>query len=205
LSLKAKQTSACVAPSTDVQRSVLVWDAVVRICHLALIAGVLGAWLTRHWPGTWHELLGYGVALTVLLRCIWGVIGTQSARFRSFVLGPRAALRYLRQLLAHKPRRYLGHNPLGALMIVAMLLNLTLISVTGWMFTTDRFFGYAWVIDTHLYASYALFAMVALHLLGVAHASISHGENLVASMIHGRKRACCESGGGENGLTAKKY
>jgi cytochrome b len=195
--LKAKPASAFVAPSTDAQRSVLVWDSVVRICHLALIAGVLGAWLTRHWPGSWHELLGYGVALIVVLRCIWGFIGTQPARFRSFVLGPRAALRYLRELLAGQPRRYLGHNPLGAWMIVALLLNLTLISVTGWMFTTDRFFGYAWVINTHLYASYALFAMVALHLLGVAHASVSHGENLVASMIHGHKRAFSESTEGE--------
>ena len=61
------------------------------------------------------------------------------------------------------------------------------------MFTTDHFFGYAWVINTHLYATYALFAMVALHLLGVLYASVQHRENLVAAMIHGRKRALAQA------------
>ena len=170
-------------------RAVVVWDAVVRVCHLALIGCVLGAWLTRHRPGAWHEYLGYAGVLTVVVRCIWGFMGTRPARFVSFVRGPTVVMGYIRLILAKQPPRYLGHNPLGALMIVAMLTNLSLISLTGWMFTTDHFFGYAWVINTHLYATYALFAMVALHLLGVIYASVRHRENLVAAMIHGRKRA----------------
>ena len=189
MNLKVDSGDSSDTPETNPHRLVPVWDVVVRACHLGLIGCVLGAWLTRHRPGAWHEYLGYSVAVVVLVRCIWGFIGTRFARFSSFVPGPHLALNYLRKTLANQPPHYLGHNPLGALMIVAMLVNLTVISVTGWMFTTDRFFGFAWVINTHLYATYVLFGMIALHLLGVLHACVTHRENLVASMIHGRKRA----------------
>lgn len=173
--------------NTERVRGVLVWDPLVRSLHWLLMIAVAGAWLMRYRAGAWHERWGYVAAAVVLIRLIWGFIGTPNARFASFVRGPRAVRAYLTSMLRGCAPRHVGHNPLGALMIVAMLLNLALICITGWMFGTDTFFGVAWVINTHLYATYALFAMVALHLVGVLHASISQRENLVAAMLHGRK------------------
>ncbi len=170
-----------------------VWDAPVRVLHLCFIVGVTAAWLTRHAPGAWHEWLGYGVLLAVLLRLIWGFTGSRSARFGSFIRGPGATLGYVRSLLDGHAPRYRGHNPLGAWMIVALLSLLLLISLSGWLSTTDRYWGIAWVMNLHLYSSWALLALIPLHVAGALHASWKHGENLVAAMLHGRKRTALGS------------
>lgn len=181
------QSAAGLRMKAKLTSSVRVWDPLVRSLHWLLMIAIAGAWIMRHRAGAWHERWGYVTAAVVLVRILWGFIGTSNARFASFVAGPRAVRAYLTAMLRGRAPRHVGHNPLGALMIVAMLLNLALICITGWMFGTDTFFGVAWVINTHLYATYALFAMVALHLVGVLHASISQRENLVAAMLHGRK------------------
>ncbi|MGE4071625.1 MAG: cytochrome b/b6 domain-containing protein [Lysobacterales bacterium] len=160
----------------------------MRVLHLCFIVGVGAAWLTRHTPGTWHEWLGYGVLVAVLLRLIWGFVGSPSARFGSFVRGPRATLAYGRKLLDGRAPRYRGHNPLGAWMILTLLTLLLVISVSGWLSTTDRYWGIAWVMDLHLYSSWALLMLVPIHVAGVLHASWKHRENLVAGMLHGGKR-----------------
>ena len=166
-----------------------VWDAPVRVLHLCFIIGVSAAWLTRHTAGNWHEWLGYGVLAAVLLRLIWGFVGPASARFGSFIRGPHTTLAYVRALRAGQARRYRGHNPLGAWMILALLSLLLLICLSGWLSTTDRYWGIAWVMDLHLYSSWALLALIPLHVAGALHATWKHRENLIAAMIHGRKRA----------------
>jgi cytochrome b len=166
-----------------------VFDGFVRLAHLLFIAGVVAAWFTRHARGAWHEWIGYTVMAALALRLLWGFIGPGSARFSHFVRGPRRTLRYAVAVWRGEAPRHLGHNPLGAWMILALLSTLTVIVVTGWMFTTDRWFGYAWVIRSHELATWTLFALVPLHVLGVLHASYTHRENLVASMLHGRKAA----------------
>lgn len=168
---------------------VKVYDALVRLAHLVFISGVAAAWFTRNAPGGWHEWIGYAVMTVLAVRLAWGVFGTPAARFRRFVRGPRATCRYARALLQDRAPRHLGHNPLGAWMILALLSTLVVIVVTGWMFTTDRWFGYAWVIRSHEIATWLLFALVPLHVGGVIHASRKHHENLVASMLHGNKPA----------------
>lgn len=165
-----------------------VWDPLVRILHAAFIVGVAAAWLSRHARGPWHEWIGYGVLAALAIRLVWGLVGTRPARFASFVRGPRATLGYARALLVGQAPRHLGHNPLGAWMIVALLLALALTTVSGWMSTTDRWWGVAWVADLHLYAAWAILALLPLHIAGALHASRKHRENLVAAMIHGRKR-----------------
>lgn len=165
-----------------------VWDALVRICHIALIGAIFAAWLSRHQAGSWHEYFGYAVVGIVLIRIVWGFFGTRSARFSSFVRGPNATLRYAQRLLQNRAPRFTGHNPLGALMILALFTCIAVICVTGILFGTDRFFGIEWVITTHLYATYVLYALIGLHILGVIHASVQHRENLVAAMLHGYKR-----------------
>lgn len=169
-----------------------VFDVLVRLTHLAFITGVLAAWLTRHSRGSWHEWIGYAVLAALALRLLWGFVGTRHARFASFLRSPRVTIDYARRLWHGREPRYLGHNPLGAWMIVALLLTLLVICVSGWMFTTDRWFGYAWVIDTHEVATWVLFGLLPLHILGVLHASFKHRDNLIAAMIHGHKRAAVD-------------
>ncbi len=165
-----------------------VWDVWVRVLHLAFIAGVTAAWFTRHSAGRWHEWIGYGVLLALGMRLIWGIAGPAKARFASFVRRPRTTVQYARQLLRGQAQRYVGHNPLGAWMILWLLSLLGLITMSGWLSTTDRYWGVAWVADLHLWSTWALLASIPIHITGAVHASRQHRENLLTSMLHGHKR-----------------
>jgi cytochrome b len=167
---------------------VRVWDLFVRCAHWALVVSVVSAWLLRHTDGPWHIRLGYTALAIVVARIVWGFIGTDHARFAEFVRSPRTTIAYARAVLTRREPRHLGHNPLGAWMILALIVTIALLGLTGWMSTTDAYWGIAWVADTHEMLSDALIALVALHLAGVIFSSIRHRENLVAAMVHGRKR-----------------
>lgn len=169
-------------------RTVKVWDPLVRVCHWALVLSIVVAWLTRHSPGRWHEWIGYAALAIVAIRVAWGFAGSQHARFADFVRSPVATLLYTGELFARKESRYLGHNPLGGWMIVGLLFTATLVAVTGWLYTTDRFWGVEWVEELHSTLSDILFALAGLHVLGAIYASFRHRENLVGAMFHGRKR-----------------
>ena len=166
--------------------AVKVWDLLVRIGHWTIVAGVITAWFTR---GKWHEWIGYAVLAIIALRIVWGLIGSRYARFTQFVHSPKATLDYGKQVLAHQESRHLGHNPLGGWMIVALLVTLAGVCVTGWLFTTDRFWGVEWMEELHEGLTYFLFGLVTLHVSGVIFSSLRHRENLLAAMIHGRKKA----------------
>jgi cytochrome b len=165
-----------------------VWDLLVRVLHLGLIVGVASAWITRHGGGPWHEWIGYALMLALVVRLLWGFAGPASARFARFVHGPATTLAYAAGVARGDAPRHIGHNPLGAWMIVALLSLLAVISASGWLSTTDRYWGVAWVMNVHLYATWALLALLPLHIAGAVHASRKHRENLIASMVHGRKR-----------------
>lgn len=174
--------------STEPRSGVTVWDPVVRVLHWTLAGSIAAAWITRHGGGIWHERIGYASLLIVALRFVWGWTGPRYARFGQFVRTPPATLRYAGQMLARKETRHIGHNPLGGWMIVALLLMAALAGLSGWLYTTDTFWGIEWVEDLHEALAIFLLVLVALHVTGVATASWRHRENLVAAMIHGRKR-----------------
>lgn len=169
-------------------RWVRVWDPVVRVGHWLLVAGIVAAWITRHSPSSWHERLGYLVLGVVALRIAWGWMGSPYARFVSFVSSPASTLRYARQMITRNEPRHLGHNPLGGWMIIALLITITAVCLTGWLYTTDRFWGVEWVETTHSMLTDLLLILVGLHICGVLYSTYRHRENLVASMLHGRKR-----------------
>ena len=167
---------------------VTVWDRAVRILHWTLVVSVATAWLTRHSPGRWHEWLGYAALAVVAARTLWGSRGSGYARFADFVRPVSVTAAYSRDVLAGREARFIGHNPLGGWMVLALLAMVSLVGFTGWLYTTDRFWGVDWVEELHETLSNILFAFVALHILGVVFTSVKHRDNLVAAMLHGRKR-----------------
>ena len=98
-------------------------------------------------------------------------------------------LRYSADMLRMRAPRYLGHNPVGGAMVIALLATLLFLCITGVMMTTDAFWGVKWVDNLHATASTFALILVGLHIGGVIFASIEHGENLVRAMITGMKRA----------------
>jgi len=166
-----------------------VWDPLVRIFHWYLVLAFLAAWATGDEIKRPHVAAGYCVIGLVAFRIIWGFVGGRHARFADFVRGPRAVTGYLRDTAGLRAKRYLGHNPAGGAMVVALLIMLSVIGATGFMMTTDAFWGVGWVQDAHETAVNLTLGLVVVHILGVIVASYEHGENLVRAMITGYKRA----------------
>ncbi|MDQ2779333.1 MAG: cytochrome b/b6 domain-containing protein [Pseudomonadota bacterium] len=173
--------------------TVVVWDRTVRLLHWSLLASVVAAGLsTLAWfidYGSWHQPAGYVALAAVLLRLVWGCIGSRHARWRGFVRSPQATWRYLQRLCRRREPRYLGHNPLGAWMVLALIACLLGLALTGWLHTTDRYWGDETVESVHIGLSWSLLALAVLHVAGVVFTGLRHHENLVRSMITGRKPA----------------
>ena len=171
---------------------VLVWDRAVRVLHWTLVASVglsaLSLLDALGMPG-WHRPAGYVALGVALLRSVWGLIGRGHARFAQFVRSPSVTLNYLRLLLRRREPRLLGHNPLGAWMILALMACVSALACTGWLYTTDMFWGSEAVEDLHRAMAWMLLALVSLHVAGVIFTSIRHRENLIKAMIDGRKAA----------------
>lgn len=108
-----------------------VWDPLVRIFHWSLVAAFTIAYLTEdEWQDV-HVLAGYTVAGLVAFRLVWGFIGSEHARFRDFVFSPATIIAYLKDMVAFRAKRYLGHNPAGGAMVIALLIALAATTLTG--------------------------------------------------------------------------
>ncbi len=169
-------------------QEIKVWDLLVRILHWSLLACVVGAWLTRDGEDVRHLQLGYAALAIVAARVVWGFVGSRYARFADFVRSPRQTLAYSKAVIAHREPRHIGHNPLGGWMILMLLATTAGICLTGWLYTTDRFWGVAWVGELHDALTDVLIVLVMLHVLGVVFTSIRQKENLVKAMVTGMKR-----------------
>jgi cytochrome b len=172
----------------DAPDMVKVWDWPLRAFHWALAFFVLLAWFTPGKSDGLHRFAGYSVIALIVFRLAWGLLGTRFSRFHAIGRRLRAAPAYLFKLHRGKTGRYRGLNPAGTAMMVALLLLLTVSTVTGWMSTTVRFFGVPWVEDTHGYVSDAVMVLVVVHVLGVLAMCVLQRENLVRAMITGWKR-----------------
>ena len=169
--------------------TVKVWDPFVRVFHWTLLALFVIAFVTGDESERVHIAAGYGIAILLALRLAWGIVGPRNARFSAFVRSPRVVLAYLRDVANLKARRYLGHNPAGGAMIVALLAALIGTAVTGYMMTIDAYWGAKWVEEAHEALAYGMLALAGLHVLGVAASSLLHRENLIKAMWTGRKRS----------------
>ncbi|MGV8987086.1 MAG: cytochrome b/b6 domain-containing protein [Cypionkella sp.] len=177
------------APDARSPKLARVWDPLVRLFHWSLVAGFTLAWFSANRAEGLHIWAGYAASSLILLRLIWGFVGTGYARFTSFVRGPRAVTGYVLAILHGHEARYIGHNPAGGAMVLALMAGVLGLGVTGWMQYTDAYYGVDWVSSLHGLIADGMVALILIHLGGVALASIRHRENLVRAMITGRKRA----------------
>jgi cytochrome b len=197
---------------------VRVWDPLLRVFHWGLVAAFATAWLTADELQPVHEIAGYTVAGLVAFRLVWGLVGSRYARFAQFFKGPRQTLAYVGDMTRGKERRYLGHNPAGAAMTVALLVTISGTAFTGWLMAEpDRvamlpsmpaIVAPAWADDDgdereygqrdevagplkeiHETLANLMLLLAALHVGGVVLASFRHHENLALAMVTGDKRA----------------
>jgi cytochrome b len=194
---------------------VLVWDLPTRLFHWLLFICVVLSFVTGNIGGMtmeYHMLGGYAILVLLMFRFAWGLVGSHTSRFSSFVKGPATVFSHMKGLLQRKTETpYLGHNPLGGWSIVAMLLVLFVQVATG-LFANDDILTegplYAWVSKeasdlltrVHLINRFVLIALIAIHLFAVFFYYFFKHENLIGPMITGMKRwpAATKNAAGSN-------
>nr|WP_328805837.1 cytochrome b/b6 domain-containing protein [Salipiger abyssi] len=196
----AENTGRGAAPSGSGDQ---LWDPVVRVLHWALVIAFAAAWgLGKFGPSqmTLHFYAGYTVAGIVLLRVVWGFVGPRTARFASFVKGPRAVLAYARQMPARKPSNSWGHNPVGALFVVGVLFVLALQVLSGLLADPEDYVNVGPLaqyvsaditrkaLALHEPLSTLLLIMVIGHIAAIGFYRRWKGEDLITPMITGRKK-----------------
>lgn len=172
---------------TATGRAVRVWDPVVRIFHWTVVTGCAVNMVLDDGKLV-HRWVGYAVALALAIRLVWGIIGTRHARFTDFVPGWAELKAYIADAIRFREPRHLGHNPLGAVMILALMAALAGVSMTGWMMTLDQFWGSHFLEEVHESFANGILLLAAVHVLGVLYGSLRHGENLIRAMVTGLKR-----------------
>ena len=180
-----------------------VWDPLVRVFHWGLVAAFAIAYLTEDDFLLVHVWAGYTLLGLIVVRVVWGFIGSRHARFSDFVTRPRAAIRYLLDTVRLRARRYIGHNPIGGAMVVVLLFSLVATAMTGMgIYGVEHHAGplAGWFAgggerwedtleEVHEFFANFTLLLVFVHVLGVLTESLIHRENLVKAMINGRKRA----------------
>lgn len=185
----AKPVPASVSAPVTVQAGALVtvWSPWLRLLHWTLALSMITSFATHDGGGQVHEASGYVALGAALVRIVLGFTGPGVWRFSSFVQAPAPTLAYAKLVLHRAERRYLGHNPLGGWMVLLLLVDALACGLTGWLYTTDRFWGLAWLGNLHDVLGHLLIPLLALHLVGVVFTSWRHRENLATAMLHGRK------------------
>lgn len=187
--------------------SLRIWDLPTRVFHWLFALSFTAAWSlgeAEGWLG-WHSYFGYLVGGLVLFRLVWGFVGEEHSRFRSFPLDPGSAWRYLMGLRAGSTARHLGHNPAGAIAIYA-LLALGLVTACSGMalLGADKALGPlagmvspSWedaIKEVHEFSANAMLLVVLAHIAGVVLGSLRHRENLPLAMVTGYRSTAPESG-----------
>lgn len=166
-----------------------VWDRVVRLFHWTVVVGCLVDFFILEDGKSAHRVIGYIVAFALIARLLWGFVGSKHARFVDFAPTPAKLGHYLKALLRREEPRYLGHNPLGAVVMLTLMGLLAAVSVTGWMLTLDANFRSKALEALHEGIAQLIIALAALHAAAAIYEGGRHNENLVWAMVTGRKRA----------------
>lgn len=167
-------------------KRIAVWDPLVRITHWGVASLVLFN-LFNESGGDNHRLSGYVACALVLIRLIWGFVGTRHARFSDWFPWPSKVLAYVRATLRGEHPEHLGHNPLGSVMMLALWAMILTMGTTGYMMGLDEWYGVEWIENIHEWTATLIQISVVLHVLAAIVGSKQVGYNLIASMIHGKK------------------
>ncbi|MBU3600988.1 cytochrome b/b6 domain-containing protein [Polynucleobacter sp. AM-25C3] len=183
-----------VGATGKLKQAIMVWDMPVRVFHWLLVICFAGAWLTSESERLQmiHYAFGYTSCLLILIRLVWGVIGTRYARFTQFLKGPKAVLGHFMAMLRGHPHHDVGHNPAGGLVMVALMLLILVIGVSGYLSVKELLGDFAGEIHESV-ASLAL-GVVILHILAAIVMSLMEKQNLVKSMVDGKKQGMPEQG-----------
>lgn len=182
-------------------KPIRVWDLPVRLFHWLLVLSIAGLFLTQELGGNWmewHKRLGFFVIGLILFRLMWGMVGNQHARFLNFVRGPSTVLAYMREMKNPEAKRYLGHNPMGALSVVAFLVVIGFQAASGLFADDDIMMSgpYANAVSKeisdlltkiHKINSNVIIGLVVLHLAAIGFYFFIKRDNLVKPMITGQK------------------
>ena len=187
-----KPMSNAVGATGKLRQMILVWDMPVRVFHWLLVICFAGGWLTSESERLQmiHYAFGYTACLLVLIRLVWGVIGTRYARFSQFLKSPKAVIGHFMAMLRGHPHHDVGHNPAGGLVMVALMLLILVIGLSGYLSVKEVLGDFAGEIHESV-ASLAL-AVVILHVLAAIVMSLLEKQNLVRSMVNGKKQGMPE-------------
>lgn len=185
-----------------------VWDVFVRTSHWVVVLAFSLAYLTEDDFLLLHSWAGYILFMVVVLRILWGFVGSRHARFSDFVTPPSAVIDFLKDTAKLRPKRFIGHNPAGGAMILMLLLMLLLTASSGMalmaieegqgplaaLFKGVPYYWGGFLENIHeLCANFTLF-LVFIHVSGVLVGSLLHHENLILAMFTGRKQRHTVSG-----------
>ena len=183
------------------EASLRVWDWTLRLFHWSIVILVVAMWWTAEQGHMdWHKWLGLVFVGVLVYRLVWGVIGPQTARFSGLLPRPRKLFDYAKSLFERPYKQGVGHNPLGALSVLALLSALALqvgsglfaVDVnglySGWLgrfvsFDVGRAFS-----DFHETVFNVLLALIALHVIAIALYHFVFRANLVGPMLTGYQR-----------------
>jgi cytochrome b len=180
-------------------KKIRVWDLPTRLFHWSLLALVVAAFVSVKISGNamvWHGRIGYAILVLLAFRLIWGVVGGHHSRFANFVKGPGTVLQYFAQLKSGKAPHGLGHNPMGALSVLALLASLLFQAVSG-LFTNDdiafegplaKFISNSssmLLTKLHQWNEKILIAMIILHLAAILFYTFKKKQALIPAMISG--------------------
>ena len=182
-------------------KTIKVWDLPVRIFHWSLVLLFITAYVTNSLGGDYfiyHLWSGYTLIVLVSFRIVWGLVGTYHARFNHFVRNPVETAKYAHSVFKKKDKHYFGHNPLGAVMVIILLVASLVQAITG-LFTNDEIFNvgplYAYINDElslqltslHRQLFYWILGAIALHILAVIFHVVFKRDNIVRAMFSGKK------------------
>jgi len=182
------------------RQPVLVWDVAVRVFHWMLVLLLGFSWLSAEmdWMD-WHFYSGYAALTLILFRILWGFVGSTHARFGDFLYGPSAIIAYLRTLPSRTAAKFAGHNPLGGISVVLILLCVLVQAGTGLFANDDILYEGPlykhvskdlsdWLTTIHKYNFDVLLVLASVHVAAVLYYLFWKSENLIKPMFTGRKQ-----------------
>lgn len=190
-------------PITGEKNTLKIWDLPVRLFHWSLVLAFIAAYATHTLGPTYfqyHVWCGYVVIVLIMFRFVWGLVGTYHAKFINFVRNPIATAKYIVSIIKKTDAPHAGHNPLGAVMVILLLITLIAQAISG-LFSNDEIFNlgplYGYISNElslsltslHRKLFYWILGAVILHIIAIGFHVFYKHENLVKAMFTGEKNA----------------